>query len=177
VCEARRVRVETRSEPFDGPAAQALIDEVQREYVRRYGSPDGTPVDPAEFAPPGGHFVVVYLDGAPAACGGWRRHGDDAEIKRMYVAPHARGHGLARRVLAELEAAAAAAGVRRVILETGTRQPEAMALYESSGYARIPGFGVYRDEPSCRCYAKSLAPRGGGVPGAVPATAEPSPVR
>jgi ribosomal protein S18 acetylase RimI-like enzyme len=74
----------------------------------------------------------------------------------MYVAPAGRGRGLARRVLAELEASARAAGVARTILETGTKQPEAIALYTSSGYTRIPGFGVYANEPDCRCFAKPL---------------------
>jgi GNAT superfamily N-acetyltransferase len=148
--------LEIRAEPIDGPAARALVVEVQREYVRRYGGPDTTPVDPAEFAPPNGSFLVAYLDGAAVACGGWRVHGADAEIKRMYVVPRARGRGLARQILAGLEASVAAAGLTRAILETGTRQPEAMELYESSGYVRIPGFGIYRDEPACRCYAKVL---------------------
>lgn len=148
--------VEIRTEPFDSPAAQQLIAEVQAEYVRRYGGEDITPVDPAEFAPPNGSFLVVYLNGVPVACGGWRVSAADGEIKRMYVSPRARGRGLARRVLAELEARIAAAGLPRVILETGTKQPEAIALYTSSGYTPIPGFGVYRDEPGCRCFAKPL---------------------
>ncbi|GLY66993.1 N-acetyltransferase [Amycolatopsis taiwanensis] len=143
--------------PFDAPDAVKLIAEVQQEYVERYGGPDTTPVDPAEFAPPQGIFLVGYLDGAPVACGGWRVHGDEAEIKRMYVAASARGNGFARALLAELERTAAEAGLARVRLETGQKQPEAIALYESSGYHRIPGFGIYRDEPDCVCFAKHLA--------------------
>jgi GNAT superfamily N-acetyltransferase len=150
------VSVEIRAEAFDSPAARQLIAEVQAEYVRRYGEEDDTPVDAGEFAPPHGAFLVAYVDGEPAACGGWRGHGPDGEIKRMYVAPRARGRGLARRLLDALEAGLAAAGYRRVILETGTRQPEAIALYTSAGYAPIPGFGIYRDEPSCRCFGKLI---------------------
>lgn len=150
------VSVQIRVETYDSPAAQGFIAELQSEYVRRYGDADVTPVDPAEFAAPDGAFLIAYLDGVPVACGGWRRNGQDAEIKRMYVAPSARGRGLARRILAALEADARSAGLARMILETGTEQPEAIALYTSSGYALIPGFGVYRDEPSNRCYARPL---------------------
>jgi GNAT superfamily N-acetyltransferase len=134
--------------PYDHPDAVALIAEVQQEYVVRYGEPDRTPVDPAEFAPPEGLFLVGYLDDAPVVCGGWRVHGDgDAELKRMYVTPVARGRGLARSMLAELERTAALAGHRRLVLETGTRQPEAIALYRSSGYVDAPRFGHSADEP------------------------------
>ena len=80
----------------------------------------------------------------------------DAEVKRMFVAAAHRGRGHARAVLAELERSAAAAGRRRAVLETGTRQPEAIALYTSAGYAPIATFGVYRDSPNCRCFAKVL---------------------
>ena len=65
--------------------------------------------------------------------------------------------GLARRLLARLEESAAAAGAEAMVLETGTAQPEAMALYESSGYARIENFGHYRWSPQNRCYGKPLA--------------------
>jgi GNAT superfamily N-acetyltransferase len=133
---------------YDHPDAVALIAEVQQEYVVRYGEQDGTPVDPAEFAPPRGLFLVAYVDGVPAACGGWRAHETDVELKRMYVTPAFRGRGLARAVLAELERTAAEAGYRRVILETGQRQPEAIALYRSAGYVPVPRFGYYADSPS-----------------------------
>jgi GNAT superfamily N-acetyltransferase len=132
---------------YDHPDAVALIAEVQQEYVVRYGGQDGTPVDPAEFAPPRGLFLVAYVDGTPAACGGWRAHETDVELKRMYVTPACRGRGLARAVLAELERTAVAAGYRRVILETGSKQPEAIALYESSGYVPVPRFGFYANAP------------------------------
>ena len=119
---------------------------------------------PVEFAAPRGHFLVGYLDGVPVACGGWRAHDvaedslrpGDAEIKRMYVQDGLRGRGLSRLVLAALEDAARAAGRTRMVLETGTLQPEAIGLYESSGYRRIANFGVYRDHPDSLCYGKEL---------------------
>jgi GNAT superfamily N-acetyltransferase len=91
------------------------------------------------------------------ASGGLRRHADDvAEIKRMYVVEDHRGVGYARRLLAELESRAAAVGYRRIVLETGLRQPEAVALYESSGYQPIPGFGFYAKHRLSRSFAKDL---------------------
>jgi GNAT superfamily N-acetyltransferase len=132
---------------YDHPDAVRLIEEVQQEYVERYGGRDGTPVDPEEFAPPRGLFLVGYDGEEPVACGGWRSHGTDAEVKRMYVSKRARRTGNARRLLAELELTARETGHRRVILETGSKQPEAVALYQSAGYATVPPFGHYASEP------------------------------
>ena len=119
------------------------------------------------FEPPAGSFFVGYLDGVPVASGAWRRSSapligeafDSArtvEVKRMYVAAAARGRGLARLMLAHLEATAAGAGIEVVVLETGTKQPEAIALYESSGYQPIEPFGFYRCAPESRCFAKRV---------------------
>ena len=148
--------VTMRSVPFDSTLAQSLIDEVQQELVRRYGGPDETPVDPAEFAPPDGTFLVAMLGGEPIGCAGVRRHGTAAEVKRMFVRIEHRRRGHARRMLAELEGWARENGHRRVVLETGLAQPEAIALYASAGYLPIEGFGHYRDEPSSRSFAKEL---------------------
>lgn len=142
----------------DDPRSIELIAEVQAVYRRLYGSEDDSPMSSAEFEPPSGTFLVATeAEGHPIGCVGLRRHEDHvAEIKRMYVRPGVRGVGLARRLLAGLEDSARAAGCRRTVLETGDRQPEAVALYESSGYTPIPGFGVYRCHPSSRCYGKVL---------------------
>jgi GNAT superfamily N-acetyltransferase len=150
--------IELRVEPYDGPVAQELIAAVQQEYVARYGGPDDSPVDPDEFAPPYGYFVVAY-DGAEAvATGGLRRAEDDGamEIKRMYVRPQWRGRGLARVVLADLEQRARDLGAKRIVLETGERQPEAIRLYETSGYERIDGFGHYACSPMSVSFGKDL---------------------
>ncbi|GAA4027986.1 GNAT family N-acetyltransferase [Allokutzneria multivorans] len=157
--------LELRVVAYDHPDAAKLISAVQQEYVLRYGDEDITPVDPAEFAPPLGLFVVGYLAGEAVVCGGWRAHDSDdpdfrdgdAEIKRMYVVDEARGKGLAKRVLAELERTARAAGRLRIVLETGTKQPEAVALYGANGYARVPGFGAYKDDPLSICFGKPIA--------------------
>jgi GNAT superfamily N-acetyltransferase len=142
---------------YDDPVVRRLDAEVQQEYVERYGGPDETAVDTAEFAPPGGVFLVGWVDGRPVATGALRRHdADSAEVKRMFV-PHAeRRHGYARAMLAALEERARELGYRRIVLETGAAQPEAIALYESHGYSRIDGFGHYRDSPLSRSFAKEL---------------------
>ena len=153
---------------YGHPDAMLLIAEVQAEYVIRYGGPDETPLDPLMFEPPSGSFFVGYLEldreRRPVTTGAWRVHDDHevfgtrrtAEVKRMYVVPEARARGLARRVLAHLEADAAAAGAEAMVLETGVAQPEAIALYESSGYTPIPSFGLYKDSPLNRCFGKPL---------------------
>lgn len=139
------------------PQAQRLISATLADLAERYGGAgDRTPVDPAEFDPPQGVFLLAWLDGAAVGCGGWRTEGEDAEIKRMYTAPEARGRGVARTVLTALEELARAAGRRRMILVTGYRQPEAIALYESRGYRRIPKFGYYKDEPGALAYGLPL---------------------
>lgn len=154
-----------RAVPLAHPDAQRLVSRVQDEYVERYGGQDDSPIDLHEFDPPGGAFVVGYAGGEPVAMGGWRRTAvralggtDAAEIKRMYVAPEARGRGWSSHVLAHLEVTAADAGVDTLVLETGTRQPEAIGLYTSRGYVRVPGFGHYRDSPLSRCFAKRVVP-------------------
>jgi len=145
---------------YDDPRVVLLTTEVQAEYGVRYGADgDVSPMDASEFAPPAGLFLLATLDGEPVAMGGWRRGGPqpgDAEIKRMYVrAPH-RQSGWARRVLAELERTASLAGVTRLVLGTGIKQPEAIALYRSCGYTDIPGFGHYADAPDAVHLAKPL---------------------
>lgn len=158
------VALEIQARPFSHPDAVVLVEKVQAEYVVRYGNPDQTPIHAGEFEPPDGAFFVGYLDGAPVASGAWRRRDDvevfgtrlTAEVKRMYVAPSARGLGVARAMLAHLETTARGSGALAMILETGTAQPEAMELYESSGYTPIPAFAYYRESPQNRCYARPL---------------------
>lgn len=150
--------------PIDHPDAAALVAAVQQEYVVRYGGVDQTPLAEDAFVPPGGAFFVGYLDGEAVACGAWRLRSDveyagsrrAAEVKRMYVVPAARRRGLAREVLHHLARTAAEAGAEIVVLETGSKQPEAIALYQSEGFIEIPGFGHYRCAPESVCYARTL---------------------
>ncbi|WP_406508234.1 GNAT family N-acetyltransferase [Streptomyces sp. NBC_00212] len=151
---------------YDHPDAAKLNDQVQLEYAERYGDEgDVTLLDAAMFLPPRGLYLIAYdTEGRPVATGGWRsqeaneenyRDGD-AELKRMYVVPEARGLGLARRILAALEADARAAGRTRMVLETGIKQPEAITLYASTGYEPCEKFGHYRTYDTSRCFAKPL---------------------
>jgi GNAT superfamily N-acetyltransferase len=145
---------------YDDPVTQQLVAQVQQEYLARYGGEDHTPVDPEEFAPPRGVFLVGTVSGVPVACGGWRAYAEaEAEIKRMYVSPEHRGRGLSRVLLDELERTATAAGFVRLRLETGDRQPEALGLYESSGWTRIKNYGIHKDEPGSICFGKELPVR------------------
>ena len=109
-------------------------------------------------------FFVLYCDGQPAACGGVQFFDDPrgpdgayGELKRMYVRDRFRGRGFGKRLLAHLEGLAVDRGVTTMRLETGTRQPEAVGLYEKAGYYRIPPFGDYWDDPVSLCYEKGLS--------------------
>jgi GNAT superfamily N-acetyltransferase len=156
--------MDIRRTAFTEPVAQALVAELQQEFVVRYGGPDETPLDPAVFEPPLGAFFVGWLGDEPLATGAWRLRPDvsalggtvAAEIKRMYVVPRAQRRGLARLMLAHLEQTAAEAGADVMVLETGIAQPEAIALYSSSGYVPVGGFGYYRHAPSVRYFGKRL---------------------
>jgi GNAT superfamily N-acetyltransferase len=125
---------------------RALIAELNAELALRYPEPGANHfrLDPDEVASGRGALLVARLDGEPVGCGAVRLlDADTAEIKRMFTRPAARGRGIGRALLAALEAEARALGVPRLVLETGTRQQEALALYESHGFARIPPFGEY----------------------------------
>ncbi len=149
--------IEIRAARFDEPAVQKLVADALDELSRRYGgSGDDTPISPTDFDPPAGGFFVAVAGGGLIGCAGWRRHGADAELKRMFTAEAARGRGAARRILAAIEESARAAGCRRVILETGDRQPEAIALYTSAGYRRIEDFGYYKGEEGVLSFARDL---------------------
>jgi GNAT superfamily N-acetyltransferase len=154
--------VRLRAVHYDDPVATHLIERVQQEYVVRYGGRDAAPVDPDEFTPPHGLFLVAEVDGAPAGCGGWRVHGAGgtgstvAELKRMYVEPGFRRHGVARTLLAALETTAARAGHRELVLNSGERQPEALALYARAGYTPVPGYGLYARSPEAAFLGKLL---------------------
>ena len=155
-----------RLEPaaFTDGDTQALVAEVQTEYVLRYGAPDDSPIEDGVFVPPRGAFFLGRQDGAAVAMGGWRLRTDvqpwglapAAEVKRMYVAPSARRRGYARTLLAHLERTARDAGARVMVLETGSAQPEAIAMYTSCGYQRIDDFGYYAWSPKVRCFGKPL---------------------
>jgi GNAT superfamily N-acetyltransferase len=145
---------------YDDPVVQELTREVQAEYGRRYGGDgDVSPMDPERFAPPHGRFFLATLEGETVGMGGWRWGGPtegDAEIKRMYVREERRRTGVARAILDELERTAKEAGVRRLVLATGSAQPEAIAMYRVAGFVDIPSFGHYAHAPGAVHLGKDL---------------------
>ena len=103
------------------------------------------------------HVILAYENGRPCACGAIKDFAPDTmEIKRMYTIPESRGIGLATKILTELEIWAAELGCKKCILETGIRQPEAIALYQKNGYVRIPNYGQYIGVENSLCFEKVI---------------------
>jgi putative acetyltransferase len=153
-------RLEIKREALDSPAARTLIARLNAELDAAYPEEGANHfrLDPEEIAPGRGAFFVAYLDDEPVGCGAVRRlDGRDAEVKRMFVAERLRGRGLGRALLDTLEDEARALGATRLVLETGTRQREAMALYERAGFRQIPLYDEYLSSPrTSLCMAKEL---------------------
>jgi putative acetyltransferase len=147
-------------EPFDSPDVTALCEAQQEEMRGRYGgvADIGPTREAAMFVEPDGVFVVVRDDGERAVgCGGVCRFDDErAELKRMFVVPDARGQGLGRRLLAELEEHARSLGYTGIVLETGDRQPESVGLYVSAGFERMPCYPPYSERELSLCFEKRL---------------------
>jgi GNAT superfamily N-acetyltransferase len=129
---------------YDDPLAQPLLAELALEYAERYGGTPAAhlewlPVPPADLAPPDGGLLMGVVDGLPVTGGAFLRFdGDTAELKRIWTDSAYRRRGYAKALLAALEAETAARGYRRLYLITGNRQPEAAALYDATGYTRVP---------------------------------------
>jgi GNAT superfamily N-acetyltransferase len=139
---------------WDDPASKRLRDAQQAELKDLYGEDDiGHEMTGDEIAV----MVLVHVDDEPVACGAVRDLGDGVgELKRMFVTPAARGRGLSRQVVAELERLALERGFHRLVLETGVLQVAAIGLYLAAGYRSIPNFGEYAAETASRCFAKDL---------------------
>ncbi len=134
-------------EPVGGEDARRLLTAYLAEVEYELGArPARSPAEPEELSPPSGGFVVVRDEaGRAVACGGFRRLDDRAcEVKRMYVAPDSRGHGIGRLLLTAIEAAATDAGYARARLDTAEPLQPALALYRSAGYRPI---APYNDNP------------------------------
>ena len=129
----------------DSEYAQYCLDCYFAELAKRFdvGFDPAKSLSPTheKFIPPGGTFIVAFLDGAPVGCGGFKRDlPDTAYLKRMWVAPEARGLGLGKRLLAALEEKARSLGYSKARLETERTLAEAQQLYRSSGYVEVPPF-------------------------------------
>lgn len=101
--------------------------------------------------------VIINVDTTAVACGAFKTFSEDTvEIKRMYTDPLSRGLGLASRILNELEKWARESGYKKCVLETGIKQPEAIALYEKRGYLKISNYGQYAGVETSVCFEKIL---------------------
>ncbi|MGY1811202.1 GNAT family N-acetyltransferase [Blastococcus sp. SYSU D00820] len=146
---------------WDDEDVRTLTAAQQAELRARYDG-DGEPGTPPSAADVAVVLVARDPDGRALGCGALRGLADGvAEVKRMYVVPEARGRGISKAVLGGLEAAARERGWTTLRLETGPRQPEAIALYEGAGYRPIGAFGRYADDPDAGCslyYERVLGP-------------------
>lgn len=103
------------------------------------------------------HAVIAYVDGVPVGCGAMKPYSAEAmEVKRMYTLPESRGKGIAAKILTELEQWATELSYEKCVLETGKRQPEAIALYTKSGYKPVPNYGQYAGIENSLCFGKNL---------------------
>ena len=140
----------------DDPDFQALVKRLDADLAERDGADHGfyaqfNKIDKIR------HAVVCYENGDPIGCGAIKAFNDEAmEVKRMYVSPDGRKKGIATRVLTELEVWASELGYPKCVLETGKRQPEAIALYEKNGYNRTPNYGQYAGVENSVCFEKVL---------------------
>lgn len=138
------------------PGVQSLLRALDDYLAGLYPSESNHGLSLPALQAPDVRFVVARLDGSAIGCGALRLAAGFAELKRMYVAPEARGGGVGLRLLAHLEQLAVDAGRPLVRLETGIAQPEAIALYERSGYRRIAAFPPYTADPLSLFMEKSL---------------------
>ena len=144
---------------IDSPEARELHALSAQEFAWRYpdDGPNGSPLLRADLAPGRGALLIARADGRAAGCGALRTlEGTTGELKRMFTRREWRGQGVGRALLRELECVARELGLRRLVLETGIRQPEAIALYERGGFERIPPYGGYADSAISLCLQKDL---------------------
>ncbi|MFF4674949.1 GNAT family N-acetyltransferase [Streptomyces sp. NPDC001279] len=144
---------------YDSPDARRLTQALHREQVATYArADDPEATEAAEFEPPSGVFLLAArADGTALACGGWRTAGPTtAEIKRMYVTPAIRGHGLARQLLEALEHDARQHGMSEAILKTGVSNLAALTLYIRCGYTLVAPYAPGRDPRINRALSKAL---------------------
>jgi putative acetyltransferase len=151
--------IDIRSEDLFSPMAQRLIGALNAELEARYPEEGANffRLDPEDVVEGRGAFLVAYLAGEPVGCGAIRTIEPGlAEIKRMYVNPRVRGRRVGRRIVEALEAQAHGLGAKRIVLETGPRQPDAITMYAHAGFHEIPLYGEYIGSQFSVCMAKDL---------------------
>ena len=156
-----RIAIE-QADPRSAPARdclQAYYDELARRFASGFDVSLSRDPDADDMLPPRGAFLLAWSDGLPVGCVGLKNGGaQPAEVKRLWVAPAARGLGLARRLMDAVEDAARAIGLPLLRLDTNSALPEAIALYRRTGWTEIPRFN---DDPYPDVFfEKRLSPRG-----------------
>jgi GNAT superfamily N-acetyltransferase len=152
--------------PSDHPDVSRLVDALLTEMAERY---DDDPDTIARTDPDAAWVLLVDDDGTANGCGALQRlsrskpdaAADHGEIKRVYVAPAARGRGMSRQLMAALVDLARERGLSWLQLETGDVQPEAIGLYESSGWTRVASYGQYEDDPRSVCFGLDVSAQSG----------------
>lgn len=147
------IRIETP----DQPEVLALMQASDVYHAALYPAESNHMVDVTTLQGPDTSFFVARVDGEVRGIGAILRQNGYAEIKRMFVDPKARGLKLGSRILAALEADARAVGLRCLRLETGSKQPDAVALYAKAGFREIGPFGAYQLDPNSLFMEKMLA--------------------
>lgn len=143
--------------PIDSEEAKLLIQELDAELYQRYPAHSVHGVNVEEFMKAGGRFFIVEIDNECIGCCALRPiDKSSAEIKRMYVRKAFRGRGISRSILNHIESLARELGYSQLMLETGDRQPEAQALFQSNGYQQTELFGEYVNDPHSICFKKEL---------------------
>jgi putative acetyltransferase len=140
------------------PDVRDLIEALDALMASLYPAESNHLLDIETLRQPEIHFFVARYDAVAVGCGAYRvlepQHG---EIKRMFVTPVARGMRLGHRLLLHLETDAVIAGIRRLSLETGIHQPEAIGLYRRAGYLSCAPFGAYQPDPLSLFMTKTLS--------------------
>jgi putative acetyltransferase len=140
----------------DNPDFRSLINELDADLRSRNGDVMNI-YDQHNLIAKIDTVVIAYMDGTPAGCGCFKTFDNEtAEIKRMFVKPEARGNSISKMVLNALESWAHELQIKYMVLETGSKQIEALILYPKSGYMPVPKYGPYIDLPDSICFKKVL---------------------
>jgi putative acetyltransferase len=151
--------IEIGIERPDQPEVAALLESSDAYMASLYPAESNHMLDIGSLLRPEVTFIVARMDGRAMGCGAVVDSGEGwAEVKRMFVSPAARGRRLGRLLLERIEVIAAERGATRLRLETGARQPEALALYASAGFVDIGPFGKYRPDPLSLFMEKPIGP-------------------
>ncbi len=151
------VDIAIRPEDPRQPDVRALIAELDALMASLYPAESNHLLDVETLAAADVTFLVARADDKVVGCGAVRRHNVDlGEIKRMFVSPEVRGRGLGKQILGALEREAAGQGLKRLALETGIHQPEAIGLYRRSGFRECQPFGGYKPDPLSLFMVKEL---------------------